>query len=88
MHPARASILVVEDDPAVARALVDALEMTDYRVWHAVVRAVGVKSSLTPLQSSSKPLQRSSPVGVQLLAPALAEPLLFRAAAVLERSLA
>ena len=28
------------------------------------------------------------PVGVQLLAPALAEPLLFRAAAVLERSLA
>ena len=36
MHPARASILVVEDDPAVARALVDALEMTDYRVWHAV----------------------------------------------------
>src|SRR5882672_10704481 len=36
MHPSRASILVVEDDAAVARALVDALEMTDYRVWHAV----------------------------------------------------
>src|SRR6267378_6225842 len=36
MHPSRASILVVEDDPAVARALVDALEFTDYRVWHAV----------------------------------------------------
>src|SRR4051812_47739255 len=36
MHPSRASILVVEDDPAVARALMDALEMTDYRVWHAV----------------------------------------------------
>jgi DNA-binding response OmpR family regulator len=36
MHPSRASILVVEDDPSVARALVDALEMTDYRVWHAV----------------------------------------------------
>jgi DNA-binding response OmpR family regulator len=32
----RASILVVEDDPSVARVLVDALEMANYRVWHAV----------------------------------------------------
>jgi DNA-binding response OmpR family regulator len=31
----RAAILVVEDDPATARALVDALEFADYRVWHA-----------------------------------------------------
>jgi DNA-binding response OmpR family regulator len=31
----RASILVVEDDPAVARTLIDALEVCDYRVWHA-----------------------------------------------------
>jgi DNA-binding response OmpR family regulator len=29
------SILVVEDDPAVARVLVDALEDADYRVWQA-----------------------------------------------------
>src|SRR5437588_8381219 len=36
MRPARASILVVEDDPAMVRALVDALEEADYRVWHAV----------------------------------------------------
>jgi DNA-binding response OmpR family regulator len=36
MRQARASILVVEDDPGVARALVDALEMADYRVWHAL----------------------------------------------------
>jgi two-component system response regulator MtrA len=36
MRQARASILVVEDDAAVARALVDALEIADYRVWHAV----------------------------------------------------
>ncbi len=34
-RPARRSILVVEDDPAVARTLVDALELADYRVWHA-----------------------------------------------------
>jgi DNA-binding response OmpR family regulator len=33
---ARATVLVVEDDPAVARTLIDALEMADYRVWHAV----------------------------------------------------
>jgi DNA-binding response OmpR family regulator len=32
---ARASILVVEDDPASARVLVDALQDADYRVWHA-----------------------------------------------------
>jgi DNA-binding response OmpR family regulator len=32
----RATILVVEDDPAMARTLIDALEMADYRVWHAV----------------------------------------------------
>jgi len=36
MRPARASILVVEDDPAVAHSLIDALEFADYRVWHAV----------------------------------------------------
>jgi DNA-binding response OmpR family regulator len=33
---ARATILVVEDDPAMARTLIDALEMADYRAWHAV----------------------------------------------------
>jgi DNA-binding response OmpR family regulator len=36
IRSARASILVVEDDPGVARTLVDALEIADYRVWHAV----------------------------------------------------
>ncbi len=36
MRPARASVLVVEDDPAVAHSLIDALEFADYRVWHAV----------------------------------------------------
>jgi len=36
LRPARASILVVEDDPAIARTLVDTLEDADYRVWHAV----------------------------------------------------
>jgi DNA-binding response OmpR family regulator len=35
LRPARASILVVEDDPAIARSLGDALEMSDYQVWHA-----------------------------------------------------
>jgi DNA-binding response OmpR family regulator len=35
LRPTRASILVVEDDPAAARMLIDALEDTDYRVWHA-----------------------------------------------------
>ena len=34
-RPARATILVVEDDPAVARVLIDTLELADYRVWHA-----------------------------------------------------
>lgn len=34
-RPTRASILVVEDDPVVARLLLDSLEMADYRVWHA-----------------------------------------------------
>jgi DNA-binding response OmpR family regulator len=34
-RPARACILVVEDDPAMARTLVDALELGGYRVWHA-----------------------------------------------------
>lgn len=33
---ARATILVVEDDPAVARTLMDALDLAGYRVWHAV----------------------------------------------------
>ena len=32
----RATILVVEDDPAVARTLVDALDLAGYRVWHAI----------------------------------------------------
>ena len=36
MRPARASVLVVEDDPEVARGLVDSLELADYRVWHAL----------------------------------------------------
>src|SRR5947209_20383097 len=36
LRRARASILVVEDDPAVARVLVEGLELADYRVWHAV----------------------------------------------------
>ena len=35
MRPVRATILVVEDDPPIARTLVDALESADYRVWHA-----------------------------------------------------
>ena len=35
MRRARASILVIEDDPGVARALIDALELAEYRVWHA-----------------------------------------------------
>src|SRR5438105_9215433 len=36
MRPSRASVLVVEDDPAVTRTLVDALALADYRVWHAI----------------------------------------------------
>lgn len=36
IRPTRASILIVEDDPAVARTLMDAFEFADYRVWHAV----------------------------------------------------
>src|SRR5262245_17254222 len=36
MRPARASILVVEDDPPLARTLVDALELANYRAWLAV----------------------------------------------------
>src|SRR6187551_755807 len=35
MRSARASVLVVEDDSATARLLVDALESAGYRVWHA-----------------------------------------------------
>ncbi|SRR5258708_4350385 len=35
-RPARASILVVDDDPAVIRSLIDTLELGDYRVWHAI----------------------------------------------------
>jgi len=34
-RPARASVLVVEDDLALARTLIDVLESADYRVWHA-----------------------------------------------------
>jgi DNA-binding response OmpR family regulator len=36
MRPGRASILVVEDDPGVARTLVETLQLVDYRVWHAI----------------------------------------------------
>src|SRR5438445_12793671 len=36
MRPARASILVVEDDPTGANSLIDALEFAAYRVCHAV----------------------------------------------------
>ena len=32
----RATILVIEDDAAVARTLVDALDLGGYRVWHAI----------------------------------------------------
>jgi CheY-like chemotaxis protein len=35
LRPARASVLVVEDDLALARTLIEALETADYRVWHA-----------------------------------------------------
>jgi two-component system response regulator MtrA len=35
-HLVRATILVVEDDAAVARTLIDALDMAGYRVWHAM----------------------------------------------------
>ncbi len=35
LRPVRATILVVEDDPVTARALVEVLELADYRVWHA-----------------------------------------------------
>jgi DNA-binding response OmpR family regulator len=33
---ARSTILVVEDDPVVARSLIEALDLVGYRVWHAV----------------------------------------------------
>jgi DNA-binding response OmpR family regulator len=36
LRPSRASILVIDDDPAVTRTLMDALELGDYRVWHAI----------------------------------------------------
>ena len=32
----RATILVVEDDSALARTLIDALDLAGYRVWHAI----------------------------------------------------
>jgi two-component system response regulator MtrA len=32
----RATILIVEDDAAIARVLIDALDMAGYRVWHAI----------------------------------------------------
>jgi len=32
----RATILVVEDDPDMARTLIDAFDLAGYRVWHAV----------------------------------------------------
>lgn len=35
LRPVRASILVVEDDPVLAHTLVDVLELSGYRVWHA-----------------------------------------------------
>jgi DNA-binding response OmpR family regulator len=34
--PHRATILIVEDDAAVAKTLVDALDLAGYRVWHAI----------------------------------------------------
>jgi two-component system, OmpR family, response regulator MtrA len=37
LQPAqRATILVVDDDAAVARTLIDALDLAGYRVWHAI----------------------------------------------------
>src|SRR5262245_32702969 len=36
VHPARASVLVVDDDPVIVRTLVDTLEDADYRVWPAL----------------------------------------------------
>jgi DNA-binding response OmpR family regulator len=33
---AKSTILVVEDDAAVARSLIDAFELAGYRVWHAI----------------------------------------------------
>src|SRR5215471_4048672 len=36
MRPARASVLMVEDDPATARVVADSLEDAEYRVEHAV----------------------------------------------------
>src|SRR5258708_10072183 len=36
LRPSRASILVIDDDPAITRTLMDALELADYRVWHAI----------------------------------------------------
>src|SRR5438552_2455495 len=37
LQPAqRATILIVEDDAAVARTLIDALDLAGYRVWHAI----------------------------------------------------
>jgi DNA-binding response OmpR family regulator len=35
MAPARALVLVVEDDPASAHGLIDTLESAGYRAWHA-----------------------------------------------------
>src|SRR6266581_8278353 len=36
LRPSRASILVIDDDPALTRTLMDALELGDYRLWHAI----------------------------------------------------
>ena len=35
LRTVRASILIVEDDPLLARTLVDVLELAGYRLWHA-----------------------------------------------------
>src|SRR5262245_1516356 len=45
-----ASVMLVEDDPAVARTMVDALDSSGYRVWHA---ATG--SEARTLMGRSKP---------------------------------
>jgi DNA-binding response OmpR family regulator len=34
--PHRATILIVEDDAAIAKTLIDALDLAGYRVWHAI----------------------------------------------------
>jgi len=51
-HPSRASILVIDDDPAITRTLMDALDLGGYRVWHAIsgeeARAQMQRAGLSP----------------------------------------